>query len=87
MCKVLVKYFSALNIEKKNRNTIINHINHCTPKILRVSTLLENASILNQSGLEHGSPLTMRGLYSNGAATDMNGWTSTFQSEVWILTI
>jgi protein quaking len=42
---------------------------------------LENASLLNQSGLEHGSPLTTGGLYSNGAATDMNGWTSAFQSE------
>jgi protein quaking len=80
MCKLLVKYFSVLNIEKKkNRITIINHINHCTPKILRVSTLLENTSILNQSGLEHGSPLTTGGLYSNGATTNMNGWTSTFQ--------
>jgi len=54
---------------------------------LRVTTLLGNASLLDQSGLEHGSPLTTGGLFSNGAAADMNGWTSAFQSEVRILTI
>ncbi|XP_072979983.1 KH domain-containing protein At5g56140 isoform X2 [Typha angustifolia] len=50
-------------------------------EILRVSTLLENASLLNQTGIEHGSPLTTGGLFSNGGAADMNGWASAFQSE------
>lgn len=50
-------------------------------EILRVTTLLGNASLLDQSGLEHGSPLTTGGLFSNGAAADMNGWASAFQSE------
>ncbi|KAJ0781112.1 hypothetical protein HanPI659440_Chr06g0245541 [Helianthus annuus] len=43
-------------------------------EILRVSTLLENASVLDQSGLEHA-------MFSNGGA---NRWTSPLQSEVWI---
>jgi hypothetical protein len=53
---------------------------------LRVTTLLGNASVLGQSGLEHASPLASGGIFSNGAA-DANGWASRFQSEVRILTI
>ncbi|OMP06918.1 hypothetical protein COLO4_07780 [Corchorus olitorius] len=44
-------------------------------KILRVTTLLGNASVLGQSGLEQASPLASGGIFSNGGA-DMNGWTS-----------
>lgn len=55
-------------------------------EILRVTTLLGNASVLGQSGLEHASPLASGGMFSNGGA-DMNGWASRFQSEVRILTI
>lgn len=47
-------------------------------EILRVSAVLENASQL----LEHGSPLTTGGLFSNGGNADLNGWGSSFQSEV-----
>lgn len=53
---------------------------------MRVTTLLENASILDQSGLEHASPMASGGLFSNGGA-NMDRWASRFQSEVWILTI
>ena len=60
---------------------------HFEAEILRITILLGNASLLDQSGLEHGSPLTTGGLLSNGGAADMNGWASAFQSEVWILTI
>ncbi|MBA0661073.1 hypothetical protein Goklo_012985, partial [Gossypium klotzschianum] len=49
--------------------------------ILRVTTLLGNASVLGQSGLEQASPLASGGIFSNGGA-DMNGWTSRFQSEM-----
>lgn len=55
-------------------------------EILRVTTLLGNASVLGQSGLEHASPLASGGIFSNGGA-DSNGWASRFQSEVRILTI
>ena len=55
-------------------------------EILRVTTLLGNASVLGQSGLEHASPLASGGIFSNGGA-DVNGWASRFQSEVRILTI
>ncbi|MFS7898330.1 hypothetical protein Hanom_Chr00s020912g01760051 [Helianthus anomalus] len=41
-------------------------------EILRVSMLLENASALDQSGLEHA-------MFSNGGA---NRWTSPLQSEI-----
>ncbi|CAK7323882.1 unnamed protein product [Dovyalis caffra] len=50
-------------------------------EILRVTTLLGNASVLGQSGLEHASPLPSGGIFSNGAA-DTNGWASRFQSEM-----
>ncbi|KAI9100176.1 hypothetical protein K1719_024394 [Acacia pycnantha] len=50
-------------------------------EISRVTTLLGNASVLGQSGLEHGSPLASGGIFSNGGA-NVNGWASRFQSEV-----
>eukprot|EP00261_Vitis_vinifera_P031542 XP_019072785.1 PREDICTED: KH domain-containing protein At5g56140 isoform X2 [Vitis vinifera] len=50
-------------------------------EILRVTTLLGNASILDQSGLEHASPLASGGIFSNGGA-NVNGWASPFQSEM-----
>lgn len=56
-------------------------------EIMRVTTLLGNASILDQTGFEHGSPLITGGLFSNGGRPDINGWASTFQSEVRILTV
>jgi protein quaking len=55
-------------------------------EILRVTTLLGNASVLDQSGLELASPLASGGIYSNGGA-NVNRWASPLQSEVWILTI
>ncbi|XP_051192934.1 KH domain-containing protein At5g56140 isoform X2 [Lolium perenne] len=79
------KYLAELLAERHKLNPFVPVLPHSirllNQEIIRVSTLLENASLLNQSGLEHGSPLTSGGLYSNGAATDMNGWTSAFQSE------
>ncbi|KAK4849925.1 hypothetical protein QYF36_002146 [Acer negundo] len=48
---------------------------------MRVTTLLGNASVLGQSGLEHASPLASGGIFSNGGA-DMNGLASRFQSEI-----
>lgn len=53
---------------------------------MRVTTILGNASVLGQSGLEHGSPLAAGGMFSKGGL-DPNGWVSRFQSEVRILTI
>ncbi|KAL6547026.1 hypothetical protein OROMI_022747 [Orobanche minor] len=49
-------------------------------EILHVTTLLGNASVLEQSGFEHASPLASGGIYSNGGA-NMNIWASPFQSE------
>ncbi|KAF9589474.1 hypothetical protein IFM89_024236 [Coptis chinensis] len=56
-------------------------------EILRVTTLLGNASLLDQSGFEHASLLTSGGIFSNGGGADIHGWASAFQSEVRILTI
>ncbi|EAZ24441.1 hypothetical protein OsJ_08192 [Oryza sativa Japonica Group] len=82
---VICRYLAELLAERHKLSPFIpvlpNSVRLLNQEILRVSTLLENASLLNQSGLEHGSPLTTGGLYSNGAAADMNGWTSAFQSE------
>ncbi|KAL6543033.1 hypothetical protein OROHE_010553 [Orobanche hederae] len=49
-------------------------------EILRVTTLLERASVLEQNGLEQVSPLASGGMYSNGGAN--NRWPPPFQSEV-----
>ncbi|KAL8462061.1 hypothetical protein ACS0TY_033221 [Phlomoides rotata] len=43
--------------------------------------MLGNASVLEQSGLEHASPLASGGMYSNGGA-NVNRWASPFQSEM-----
>ncbi|GMY30747.1 KH domain-containing protein At5g56140 [Fagus crenata] len=58
-----------------------NTVKRPTREILRVTTLLGNASVLGQSGLEHASPLASGGIFSNGGA-DVNGWASRFQSEM-----
>ncbi|PPR96927.1 hypothetical protein GOBAR_AA23743 [Gossypium barbadense] len=50
-------------------------------EILRITTLLGNASVLGQNGLEQASPLVSGGTFSNGGA-DMNRWMSQFQSEM-----
>ncbi|KAG5414037.1 hypothetical protein IGI04_001604 [Brassica rapa subsp. trilocularis] len=47
-------------------------------KILRVTTLLENA--ISQSRFDHPSPLSSGGIFQNSRA-DMNGWPSQFPSE------
>ncbi|OAY75089.1 KH domain-containing protein At5g56140 [Ananas comosus] len=79
------KYLAELFAERHKLNPFVPVLPHCyrllNQEILRVSKLLENASILNQSGIEHGSPLTTGGLFSNGGAADMNSWASAFQSE------
>ncbi|XP_028803550.1 KH domain-containing protein At5g56140-like [Neltuma alba] len=91
---------SALLEQEKYLSELLEERHHLSPftavlpltyrllsqEILRVTTLLGNASVLGQSGLEHGSPLASGGLFSNGGA-DMNGCASRFQSEVRILTI
>ncbi|KAJ0965259.1 hypothetical protein J5N97_026397 [Dioscorea zingiberensis] len=78
------KYLSELLAERHKLSPFTPVLPHSyrllNQEILRVTTLLGNASLLDQSGLEHGSPLNTGGLFSNGAA-DMNGWASTFQQE------
>lgn len=79
------KYLSELLAERHKLGPFMPVLPHSyrllNQEILRVTTLLGNASLLDQSGLEHGSPMTTGGLFSNGAAADMNGWASAFQSE------
>ncbi|GMI63832.1 hypothetical protein like AT5G56140 [Hibiscus trionum] len=79
------KYLSELLAERHKLSPFIPVLPHTyrllNQEIFRVTTLLGNASVLGQSGLEHASPLASGGIFSNGGA-DMNGWTSRFQSEI-----
>ncbi|KAG1363804.1 KH domain-containing protein [Cocos nucifera] len=79
------KYLSELLSERHKLSPFMPVLPHSyrllNQEILRITILLGNASLLDQSGLEHGSPLTTGGLLSNGGAADMNGWASAFQSE------
>ncbi|KAL9258641.1 KH domain-containing protein [Drosera capensis] len=50
-------------------------------EILRVTTLLGNAQILDQARLEHARPLASEGIYSTGRS-DVNIWASPHQSEI-----
>ncbi|XP_039130563.1 KH domain-containing protein At5g56140-like [Dioscorea cayenensis subsp. rotundata] len=78
------KYLSELLGERHKLSPFTPVLPHAyrllNQEILRVTTLLGNASLLDQSGLEQGSPLNTGGLFANGAA-DLNGWASTFQQE------
>ncbi|KAJ0046099.1 hypothetical protein Pint_03649 [Pistacia integerrima] len=84
------KYLNELLAERHKLNPFLPVLPHTyrllSQEIMRVTTLLGNASVLGQSGLEHASPLASGGIFSNGGA-DMNGLASRFQSEVRILTI
>ncbi|XP_021288886.1 KH domain-containing protein At5g56140 [Herrania umbratica] len=79
------KYLSELLAERHKLSPFMPVLPHTyrllNQEILRVTTLLGNASVLGQSGLEQASPLASGGIFSNGGA-DMNGWTSRFQSEM-----
>ncbi|XP_050236355.1 KH domain-containing protein At5g56140 [Mercurialis annua] len=79
------KYLSDLLEERHKLSPFIPVLPHTyrllNQEILRVTTLLGNASVLGQSGLEHASPLASGGMFSNGGA-DANGWASRFQSEM-----
>ncbi|CAA0832494.1 KH domain-containing protein [Striga hermonthica] len=79
------KYLAELLAERIKLNPFMAVLPNCyrliNQEILRVTTLLGNASVLEQSGLEHASPLASGGIYSNGGA-NMNRWASPFQSEM-----
>ncbi|KAK8579025.1 hypothetical protein V6N13_142260 [Hibiscus sabdariffa] len=79
------KYLSELLAERHKLSPFVPVIPHTyrllNQEILHVTTLLGNASVLGQSGLEQASPRASGGIFSNGGA-DMNGWTSRFQSEM-----
>ncbi|KAK4398683.1 KH domain-containing protein [Sesamum angolense] len=78
------RYLSELLAERNKLSPFIavlpNSYRLLNQEILRVTTLLGNASVLEQSGLEHASPLASGGIYSNGGA-NMNRWASPFQSD------
>ncbi|KAI3810161.1 hypothetical protein L1987_19771 [Smallanthus sonchifolius] len=83
------KYLSDLLSERNKLSPFVPVLQQCyrllNQEILRVTTLLGNASFLDQGGLEHASPLASGGLFSNGGANmnmNMNRWTSPIQSEM-----
>ncbi|XP_057765368.1 KH domain-containing protein At5g56140 isoform X2 [Salvia miltiorrhiza] len=79
------KYLSELLAERNKLNPFMAVLPNCyrllNQEILRVTTLLGSASVLEQSVLEHASPLASGGMYSNGGA-NVNRWASPFQSEM-----
>ncbi|KAF7140029.1 hypothetical protein RHSIM_Rhsim06G0234600 [Rhododendron simsii] len=79
------RYLSELLAERNKLNPFMPVLPQCcrllNQEILRVTTLLGNASILDQSGLEHASPLASGGIFSNGGS-NVNRWASPFQSEM-----
>ncbi|KAI3939391.1 hypothetical protein MKW98_022259 [Papaver atlanticum] len=78
------KYLSELLAERQKLNPFMPILPNCcrllNQEIMRITTMLGNASLFEQSGLEHASPLSSGGLFSNGGA-DISGWASAFQSE------
>ncbi|XP_004499705.1 KH domain-containing protein At5g56140-like [Cicer arietinum] len=79
------KYLTELLGERQKMSPFMPVLPHCyrllNQEILRVTTILGNASVLGQSGLEHASPLASGGMFSKGGP-DANGWVSRFQSEM-----
>ncbi|KAJ9173904.1 hypothetical protein P3X46_016994 [Hevea brasiliensis] len=79
------KYLSELLAERHKLSPVMPVLPHTyrllNQEILRVTTLLGNASVLGQSGLEHASPMASGGIFSKGGANS-NGWASRFQSEM-----
>ncbi|XP_015082498.1 KH domain-containing protein At5g56140 isoform X1 [Solanum pennellii] len=79
------KYLSELLAERHKLGPFVPVLPHCyrllNQELLRVTTLLGNASVLDQNGLEHASPLASGGMFSNGGA-NVDRWASPFQSEV-----
>ncbi|XP_004244007.1 KH domain-containing protein At5g56140 isoform X3 [Solanum lycopersicum] len=79
------KYLSELLAERHKLGPFVPVLPHCyrllNQELLRVTTLLGNASVLDQNGLEHASPLASGGMFSNGGA-NVDRWASPFQSEI-----
>ncbi|XP_039022303.1 KH domain-containing protein At5g56140-like [Hibiscus syriacus] len=79
------KYLSELLEERYKLTPFLSVIPHTcrllNQEISRITTLLGNASVLGQSGLEQASPLTSGGMFSNGRA-DVNRLISRFQSKI-----
>ncbi|KAJ4907701.1 KH domain-containing protein [Raphanus sativus] len=75
------KYLSELLAERRNLTPFLPVLPHVcrllNQEILRVTTMLENATVLSQTGLDHTSP---GGIYQNARA-DMSGWATPFPSE------
>ncbi|KAG9146778.1 hypothetical protein Leryth_005109 [Lithospermum erythrorhizon] len=81
------KYLQELLGERHKLSPFVPVLPNCyrflNQEILRVTTLLGNASILDQSGIELASPMASGGICSNGRA-NANRWASPspFQSEI-----
>ncbi|KAL9248967.1 KH domain-containing protein [Drosera capensis] len=79
------KYIAELFAERQKLSPFQSVLPNCwrllNQEIFRVTTLLGNAQILDQTGLEHARPMASGGMYSNGRA-DVNGWNSPYRSEM-----
>ncbi|XP_019183141.1 PREDICTED: KH domain-containing protein At5g56140-like isoform X2 [Ipomoea nil] len=80
------QYLAELLEERSKLKPFMPVLPHCyrllNQEILRVTTLLGNASVLDQSGLEYANPLASGGIFSNGGA-NVDRWASVspFRSE------
>ncbi|XP_031116971.1 KH domain-containing protein At5g56140-like isoform X2 [Ipomoea triloba] len=79
------QYLAELLEERSKLKPFMPVLPHCyrllNQEILRVTTLLGNASVLDQSGLEHANPLASGGIFSKGANADRWASVSPFRSE------
>nr|GMD51268.1 KH domain-containing protein At5g56140 isoform X2 [Ipomoea batatas] len=73
------QYLAELLEERSKLKPFMPVLPHCyrllNQEILRVTTLLGNASVLDQSGLEHANPRASGGIFSNGGA-NVDRWAS-----------
>ncbi|KAK4751558.1 hypothetical protein SAY87_005040 [Trapa incisa] len=79
------KYLNELFAELQKFNvfkTVLPHSSRLLiQEILRVTTMLGNASVLGQTAIDRVNLLASRGMFSNGGA-DLNGRASRFPSEI-----
>lgn len=79
------KYLADLLAERQKLSPFMPVLPHTyrllNNEILRVTTMLGSASVLDPSGLDLPSPLASGGIYPDGGA-NMSRWASPFQSEM-----
>ncbi|CAM6033546.1 unnamed protein product [Sphagnum compactum] len=72
------KYLSELLAERQKLGPFMQVLPNCSrllnQEMVRVTALVGNSALLDQDGLEHGSPLSAGTFIHNGSSGDLNGW-------------